>query len=472
MIILSIASVLLIPTIFGFLLLSLLLQQKNAHFLVLEKLSQSFALGLGAIALIMYGLGIVGFRIDLINICICIIVLSVPILTYCLKNQCLAIKSAELKFSWPDLGVWGNLLLGLISLKVIFVFFSGLIKPLIDCDAFQFYSIVAKGLFYDKSFTLAYLQQFIGDKPLLPFLAQGWTFIGMGMVNDAYLKLIPAVLFLCLLIIFYSVLRRSLDRNYALLFTWLLSTLPFLVYHATTAYADLTITFFYSVGTFYLFLFMQEYSKKKQFNPSYLFLTACFLGLTVWAKKAGLVLAGIELIMLSIFLFINKAKLNKDHLKQIVIAGTIFVLLVTPWLAMGRLGSLTNVVRSMAKAGQIDQAAPTNAGDEGKIGVMLEVFSKKLFLYGDWMLLWPMLIITMLFFYKRSFSPPYVLLLAIIFLDVLSLFVQFGSGETFRWLLDGTLLDRLAMNSTPVVLLFSAQVIASFLGPKGNSSES
>ena len=455
----SVLLILLIPIIFGSILLSLLAGKVPDRFFLIEKIALSFALGLAGIVLTIYFLGILNIPITFINSVISMSVLSALCLIYIIPSRSFIITFADLKPTWEKPAAIEIILLLLIAVKTAFVFFSALIKPMIDVDAFQYYSIIAKGIFYDKSFTLPYLQQFLGDdKPLFPYLTQGWVLLCLDKVNDQYLKLIPAVLFLLLLVIFYSVIRKSTPRKYALFFTWLLSTLPFIIYHATTAYADLTITFYYCVGTFYLFLAMKEQIEKKPLPVSYLLIGAGFTGLTMWVKKAGLILMGINIFVFLIFILLNKKNLFPRYTKPMLAAFLLLTLIISPLIFSGKVSALSGVIQKFTAAGtgKVINSAPAAGEQENRLPVVAGMFLTKAFLYGDWQLLWGLFIFAIIFFYKSAFSQPFGYLLTIILLDSASVFMNFYSSDYFKYLLDGTLLDRLVMNSMPLMLFFCA----------------
>jgi len=453
MIYLGLLTVLLVPLALGLGALSFLLGNDRGKFTAPEKLALSFLLGLGFLTLLMFLAGMSGLKLTFLTVAAPALLVTAGLITYALKSGRFCLDRPEFKLPNEPYQPIEWLLLGLLALKTLYVYFTALIKPLVDVDAFQQYSIVAKAIFFDGSFTLPYLYQFYGDKPLLPFLAQGWAFLGMGAANDALFKVLFPTVFLALLVIFYAVVRRSAGRTMSLLFTFLLSTLPLLVYHTTTAYADVTITAYYAAATFYLYLFMKERAKSSAAVGFTL------LGFAVWAKKAGLILAGVNILFLVIFLLADK---ERQLWRKAVIPFVIFLIIISPWLALGRLGTFETVIRSFigAKTAPLAAAAVAQpAPEESKLPVIAAIFGRKLFLYGDWHLTWGLFVLSLVFFYKRAFRPPLVYLLAIILLDFSSLFVQFGSGETFRWLLDGTLFDRLVMNEVPVVLYFAALAI-------------
>ncbi|MDI6731997.1 MAG: hypothetical protein QME05_05435 [Candidatus Margulisbacteria bacterium] len=453
MIFFNLVFLLLIPFLFGLLILALLLGKRFENYPIIEKIGLSFPIGLGFIALIMFLLGAFNIPLTLLSILIVIFTIFLLVSTYLIKSRPPIFFLAALKFKVSKFSVLEIIMLVLIIIKVVFVYFSAVIKPLIDVDSFQFYSIVAKEIFFRHNFTDLYTTQFYGDKPLLPFLQQGWSFLALNASNDALFKIIYPTFFLCLLLIFYSVLRRSFTRSYSLLFTWLLSALPFIIYHATTAYADLTITLYYASAAFYLFLFMKN--KEQDFAM----VGFTMLGFAVWSKKAGLILAIVVILVLLAYIFFK----DRTAWKKLTVPVLIFMIIILPWLVLGRTGTYEAVIRNIV--GHQTSLSPSSSAlvqsqpEESKLPVILSIFERKLFLYGDWQLTWALFIAALLFFPRRIFSSPYYFLLAIIFLDMLSLFVQFGSGETLRWLLDGTLFDRLLMNEVPVVLFFCAEVI-------------
>jgi hypothetical protein len=467
--------VILIPLVFGLFLLSLILQKRADQFYFWEKLALAFPIGLGTMVIIMFILPFAGISLTFLSIIAALTVIAILIGIYSLKNKIFCINLDEIrksfKFDRENMVWWEYGLAVLLALKVIYVYFASIVKPLIDVDAFQYYSIVAKGIFYEKTFNTPYLFKYIHDKPLLPYLSQAWGFIGLHTINDALFKIIFPTLFLCLLVIFYSVLRKYYERKFSLIFTFLLSTLPFLVFHVATAYADFTMSFYYGVATIYLFLFMKAFDldEKEKAFPN-LLISFVFLALVVWAKRAGIVLAGVNTFILLAYLLVNKNKVTKGDLKPAVIPLLSFFVLIFPIILYGQLTTVTIIIKSLFGVGSGETAAATAAEPlpANKWSLIFSIISRKLFLYADWHLLWALFVVSLILFYERSLRSPLIFLLAIVFLDVLALFVQFGTGEMFRWLLDGTIFDRLMLTNVVVVLYFCAEAIIP--GLKGSST--
>ncbi|MEA3493991.1 MAG: hypothetical protein U9R38_06360 [Candidatus Margulisiibacteriota bacterium] len=442
--------------------------QKSANrFYFWEKLALAFPIGLGAIVIVMFLLTkLVKIPLTFFSITGSLFVTAAIIGLYLLKKKAFCINLAEIKkinkFDHQNMAWWEYSLAILLAFKVIYVYFASIVKPLIDVDAFLYYSIVAKGIFFEKTFNTPYLLKHIHDKPLLPYLSQGWAFIGMHTINDALFKILFPTLFLCLLVIFYSALRKYYTRRMSMIFTFLLSTLPFLVFHVATAYGDFTMSFYYGAATIYLLLFMKSFNASdKESAFSNLLISFVLLAFAVWTKRAGIVYAGTNIFVLLTYLTVNKNKITGSDLLHAAIPLFNFFILIIPMLLYGQFNILIVIIRSILGIGNggASAAAPAKILPPNKAGIIFSIMAKKLFLYADWHLLWALFIVSLVLFYRRSLRSPLVFLLAIIFLDVLALFVQFGTVEMFRWLLDGTIFDRLTMAYIVIITYFCAEAI-------------
>lgn len=463
MIVINLLVFLFIPASLGILVITAISEKKEPGLNFWEKAALSFPLGLGLLAITMYILDMAKIPVTLGSIAATIFIYDLILFVFLFftkKLKSIIITSPLIRF---DLDWQEQILALLISLKVVFVFFSALIKPMIDVDAFQFYSIVAKGLYFKHTLLEPYISHFIYGKPPLPFLAQGWVLIGMQTANDIWLKILSPLLFVSLLIIFYNALRWNLPRKFSLLFTFFLSSLPFLIYHATTAYADIPVTFYFTVSTLYLFRFLKGFHGQPE-NRSYtpLFISFIAAAITIWAKNAGLMLAGVNLLALAAFLFKYRKELTKKEIKNIVLVSILLLMLIIPLLIprinflIGTLAGLTghNDAKVLAAAKNV-----VNIPLIEKTKTIGQIFINKLFFYGDWHLTWALLLICLLFFPRQALAFPQRYLLGILILAIMTVFVQFESSGTFVWLLDGTLFDRLIMNEVPLALFLCAQTI-------------
>ena len=458
MIILRLALLFGVPFILGAALLALILNKKCSDYSPIERLSLTLPLGFGSLAILMYFSCRLGVPLTLANcsaaaICAALVFIGVAwVLGW--RTQ----FHGKLGIIKLHLTVAEKVLLASLMALFAYVFTVSIGKPLVDVDAFQFYSIVAKGILYKASFLSAYLQPYLNDKPVFPYLYQGWSFLVLGTPNDALFKVANPILFLCFITAFYSVIRRFLSRTHSLLFALLLASLPLTLYHVSTAYADFPITLFFGLACFYFYRCLEEFeSGSSGANPS-LSLALTFLSFTIWTKRAGLVLALIMLSMLAVFLILRRQQLIKKDPRLILAAFWPFVLFALPWIALSQKGTLSRVAGSALGADTASAASQQLASPD--LVVMLGIITNKILFYGDWLLLMGLFIVCLIFFWTVARKPALNYLLALILLCLFVITYQFHSKEMYQWLLDGTLLDRLIMNVTPAILLFSAASFA------------
>ncbi|MFH1038182.1 MAG: glycosyltransferase family 39 protein [PVC group bacterium] len=122
----------------------------------------------------------------------------------------------------------------------------------------------------------------------------------MFLHSEAMAKIPFTLNYICLIIIFFTYLRRTLSAVSALLFTLLMATLPYLFEQSYRACADLTCALYYVSGTLYLCLFFREGKK------SWLILSGLLCGLSVWTKSEGWFLTGADVIVLFVYLLRKK----------------------------------------------------------------------------------------------------------------------------------------------------------------------
>jgi 4-amino-4-deoxy-L-arabinose transferase-like glycosyltransferase len=418
----------------------------------------------------MYLLDSAKIPVTLTNTLLATIVIDALLIAYAARRHFFKLPSFKpfpfrFNLDWQE-----KLLLILITLKIGLIFFSALIKPMIDVDAFQFYSIAAKGLYYKHTILAPQVAVFYGTKPVLPILAQGWTLIGLQTDNDIWLKLISPLLLLSLVILFYQVLRRTCSRKYSLLFTFFLSGLPFLVYHATTAYADIPITFYFTACCLFLYVYFKScLDQPENKNQAALFISSIMAAGTIWSKNAGIALIGVVMLVVGLSLFNQRQQMLKQDWRKILFALLLLLLLIFP-LIIPRIHFTIGTLKAIS--GQVDTktleiASTRNTADISlwqKTSVIAQICCNKLFFYGDWQLTWALLIIALIFFYRRSMPRETKFLLLVLLLSTLTVLVQFESTGTFTWLLDGTLFDRLIMNEVPLALFVSAIIVMPGLG--------
>jgi hypothetical protein len=428
-----------LPLLLGLAILAALLRQQLDFFGFWEKGALAFAVGWGGHILLLFCLNLVKIPLAFNNVIgadLAALIILLPA-TYHSLFALTRIKLPRLTFNWV------YLIGAVIGLKAVFTAWASFIKPAIDPDIIQCYALAAKMIYLNKFIPAA---SPIADKPLLPFLSQVWSVMGLQPWNDLLLTLPNPLMFVSLLIIFYAALVRYFPRWYALLFTLLLSTLPFLVFQVGKAYTDFPQAFYYSLATFYLCLFMKEFKRDKDPAAAYLLVSALLLGLSVWVKRSGLYYAGINLTTVAIFLFSSRQWIERRDWRTLARAALLFILIVAPWLAYNRFATVQDYSTQTVEA-----LAESRTSLPILLAIGWNTFSE-----DNWHLLGLLFAAVLLLYRRRAFSSP---LLLIIGLHLTAIFVLFRFTGLYRFIFDDTILNRLTCHFAPVILYFCAEVI-------------
>lgn len=292
-----------ITVLAGWSVLTIVLYRKPVLFLP-EKLALSYCIGLGLITLEMVLLSL--FSIPFSAVVIASVWLPVFIAAVSIS---LMMRGMDLlhrrpagggRFSLPE-----KFFLSGIIFETCYAFFRALIKPIEAYDAIAIYALKAKAFYLAASIPHDFLKV-LGDPvshpeyPLLLPLAESSVYVFLGSLNDLLVKVIFPLYYAAILVILYYVLRRFVARKAALLFTFLLATIPHFNEYATTGYADLLLGAYYSASFFYLLLWIGERKT--------VFLVISFLlsGLGIWTKTEGLALAAVNMAVALIALIGSK----------------------------------------------------------------------------------------------------------------------------------------------------------------------
>jgi len=456
MIIVRLIATVLITTAFGLAFTAIIFKREENS---LERLALGYGIGVGLITIIMFILSLLKIPLTLPVIILFLIGIFFVALCYVLNNNYIFLNINKLfPVDHGGRDIKGIALKGLIvalAFKMLFVLFSAIIKPMIDVDSFVYYALHAKAIFLKHNALMQYNLQLIGDKPLFPQLSLAWFSIGMGAWDDALMKSVNAILFISLIFIFYCALRRYYPRLYSMFFTFLLSTLPFIAHHATTAYADFPQTYYYSAGTIYLLLFIKGWADDKERSFKDLLVAAILLGISLFVKRGGLFIVAIDSFVILAFFIIKRRDLVIDDFKKIIVPIGAFMLIVLPWLIFSQAEVVKYLQASNAGGGSVPAQDNT-----GRLMTVITLGLWRMFFYSNWQLSWLLFILIFLMLLTRLrviIRSHIVYMLAIVALNLLMYTVQFSRDPYFGWLVDGTMFDRLLMNSMPVVVYFIAE---------------
>jgi len=364
---------------------------------------------------------------------------------------------------------WRNaaeiLLIILILLTIFFVFFDATIKPIVNFDDLWRQGSIAKIIFVSGKVITEQTVELAGPHPFLNPLSQAWIYMGTESWNDALGKIIFALCYTSLLLIFYANLRKQSSRLFSLLFAYLFTSFPLIIYHAGTAYSDLMQTFYYSAGIIYLFQWM------RQGEHADLYFSALLLGIGNFVKQSGIPLWVIATIVLFIYIFIEK----KDELKRGGIFILISFLISAPWLfyqnsfLMRQITNLGGKISAVfGKSAIIGSNAVVSTNMPLTIPTLSDIFyhlGRRMFTYTDWQILYFILVIIILFAWKEIWRSNIKYLLLLLSLNLALVIYAFTDPGTYAYLVDGTLVERLMMYHAPIALfilsILAAHIISS-----------
>ncbi len=424
-----------------------IIDQNKKSFPFFERLSLSWGIGIGLIGLEMFVLSLLGFKLSLIMAVGPALVLLLLLISFLIIRKVSLLNLRSLKNPLTSLTLKEKALILMILLIVFYVFFDATVKPIINYDDLWRQGSIAKIIFTtghvltDQSIELA------GPHPYLNPLSQAYIYYGIGSWNDALGKIVFALCFVSLISLFYINLRKNISRFYSLVFTFLLTSFPLIIYHAGTAYTDFMQTFYYSIGIIYLFRWMQNKD-----NPN-LYISAIFLGIGNFVKQSGIPLWALAIIALLIYIFFEDKTKWKLGLKFILLS----TILSSPWLffhnsfLMRKAGGILSITGTSTPPSyeNLRFGLPT-------LSKILYHLSAKLFTYADWQILWFVFVFVLIFYWSKIYNSKLKYLLIIIIFDLLMIIYAFYNPHNFQFLVDGTLINRVVMYQVPVVLFFVA----------------
>lgn len=455
MIYLRLLLTLALPLCLGLGTVALVYRQAVLSFL--ERVALAWGIGLGLLGMGMFLLSLVGIRLTLYSVGLpaCSVTLILAGLVIVRKDPLLDANSAikTLKslvglFAQPNrlTAAAEKLLACLILLVIGFACFDALVKPIVNFDDLWRQGCIARVIYSTGRVLTEQNMDLAAGHPFLNPLAQAWIYLGIGEWNDALGKVIFALCFICLILVFYAGIRRYTSRFPALFFTYLLTSFPLIVYHAGTAYSDLMQTFYYTAGIIFLFHWLSAEDR-----PA-LMVSSLFLGLGVFIKQLGTPLWGIAAAVLFMSIIFE----NKRHFRPFVRFLLVSSLIALPWL-INRQSFIANYIFHVGKMTGAPAAAALQApyGPPTLAGILAQM-GRRMFFYADWQLLWFVLPASLILCWQRVWRSRLKYLVLIITLDLLMMVYGFTEQNAYTFLVDGTLVQRMMMYQVPVALFLTA----------------
>ena len=283
----------------------------------LESLLYGFALGVGALAYILLGLGLIGY-LNTGVIAVLIIGLSwllAPELSKLVKDLLeLGLRAYRV---WQAAGTTGKVA-ALVAVAIGVLTFVNALSPPWDYDGLM-YHLVGPKLFLDAQRVFPHPDNWYVNGP---FTVEMLFTVGMSFGDDVFPKLVHYSMGLLFLGATYSIASRWLSQKTALLSVAILLTVPILPVLASIAYIDLGWSPFEILGLGALLIWWRERSQR------WLLLGGTMIGLAAGSKYLGLM----GMAVLGGFVLFSTLKLGwRKSLRAGLSFGLTAAIVAAPW---------------------------------------------------------------------------------------------------------------------------------------------
>ena len=429
----------------GWSVLSFLPRKKNILFFA-EKMALSYCLGAGLISIEMALLSVFKTKFSVRSI----VVWWVPVFVIAFMRYLKNMKSPSQQKSSRERDKLQSLekfLVFGISFEVLYAFFRALVKPIESFDAIAIYALKAKIFYLQHAIPQNFfseLKNFVPhvEYPLLLPLSETCIYVFLGNLNDLLVKVISPLYYLAILLVFYFLLRRNFGRKISLLFTFLLASIPQFKDYATNGYADILLAFYYSASFFYLFLWIQKNEK------AFLMISFLCSALGMWTKSEGLILIGINMILVIIYIMSKK---GRKSLGQAI-----------PYLAvsLALIGTFLYIKKIFGVAINSDfdnswaSCLPTVVGNMKRIPLILYEYQRQFFGPKKWNIVWILLLLGLIANFKKAFLKDMKFVtLSILLIFLFYALIFMATPQNITWHLSTTV-SRLFIHFLPIVVLW------------------
>jgi hypothetical protein len=218
--------------------------------------------------------------------------------------------------------------------------------------------------------------------------------MAMRNLNDQLVKIIFPLFFLGILCILYFAIRRFASRTYALLFTFVLASVPQFNAYAANAYQELPLAFYYFVSAIFLFAWLED---KKDLRS--LALSALMAALAGWTKNEGLLYCAINVFLVLAFSALSRQGASRKTVYAPILYIAIIGAVLAPWMWIKYKFGIVNEEISLHNLNPVYLSKQLY-----KIWPIFYELQKQLFGPKKWILLWPVVIAAAIFNYKKIFS--------------------------------------------------------------------
>ena len=329
-----------------------------------------------------------------------------------------------------------------IAYIVLFVCVRALMVPVLEWDAIAWIALKGKIFFYERCI-FQHPQLPNSAYPLHIPLSLTWIALGLGKWSETLVKIIFPVYFLAYGLLHYRVSRFYVSRLWAKASLALLMSAGFFNYHATIAYRDIAIMFYFCGGILLLLL----WAKMKA--PVLLISSALFFGLASFVKLEGRMYLVIGLCILAL-VYLKKTPRNTPRRW-----GGLFRVCLAP-IGIGLFYYLYTTVIGANQATQ-ELSFSVNLQTFGRIGALSRAFFQELFLSANWHIIWLLFVLSVIQIRKtrRSFETGILLTTIILYLGTYFILgAVTGLYSALAGINSPNVLSRIVLHIYPLSIFF------------------
>ncbi|OGW77869.1 MAG: hypothetical protein A3K16_02320 [Omnitrophica bacterium RIFCSPLOWO2_01_FULL_45_24] len=419
----------------------------------LERLFISYGSGFGFISLEMFLFHFFSIKFSLIRI-------IAPWTLLFITNLIIYLKREGPYGRDPyDMKDRGNILLNSflaagIIFEILYAFFRALIKPIEAYDAIATYAIRSKIFYMENSIPHDFFYNLSllfphPDYPLNIPLSETFVYLFLGNLNDQIAKVIFPLYFLATLGILYFGVRRFSGRTGALLFTFILASVPQFNHFATNAYHDIPLSYYCFAGALFLLYWFKETE-----SLGCLYISAVMTAMAGWTKNEGFVYCAANILLLLIFLFINRRGIKKKDILSGLLYICVILLILTPWLWVKFTANLVN-----SDVGSTTLSELNIIKQSYKAWPILYEFQRQIFGPKKWNIIWIAAFIAMAVYRKKIFADGQKYITISLILTVSGYIFAYLIGQDEIRHMVGTTWSRMMMHFLPLTVYWLAYLI-------------
>lgn len=290
--IISILYILLVTLGIGLPLVLLILPKQNTF----STLGLSFPLGIGIFTLLMFVSNLLGFRFNLLNESLILLIFSIPVILL-RRNELKELFGNRLRsLKNSKISLVEKVMLGVLIFLVVTSLVNTLYWPVHIWDSLVLYDFRGHVFAQTGFMKDAFINDYYTNYPLLTSLAHTIIYIAGGR----YPQFLYSLYYLSLGLTFYGFLREFVSRKIGLFATLILLIAQPLFYHSMLSLTNLPFSVYLSLGAICVFL----WNKKREVG--YLILTALLVGLSTWTRSNEPFWAAILLIVFIVSIYHKK----------------------------------------------------------------------------------------------------------------------------------------------------------------------